>query len=156
MKTNNYPNWLVPIDIAKKLKEIGFNTNAVFFYNEEEKPKVMFGLNTFEEVNGQSDLDIEQLNFFQEADMESYECILPTWEQVLEWFREKNLIVTIECEDFYPDDKTYYYAYCIINKLGKVLFYSPNYKSYETYEEVREALVNKLIEIYKSENNTVC
>ena len=31
MKTNNYPNWLVPIDIAKKLKEIGFNTNTVFF-----------------------------------------------------------------------------------------------------------------------------
>ena len=49
-----------------------------------------------------------------------------------------------------------FYAYCIINKLGKVLFYSPNYKSYETYEEVREALVNKLIEIYKNENNTVC
>lgn len=51
MKNNNHPNWLVPIKIAKRLKKIGFNTNTVFLYNEEDRyePKVMFGLNTFEE-----------------------------------------------------------------------------------------------------------
>ena len=79
MKNNNYPNWLVTIEIAKKLKKIGFNTNTLFLYNEEDEPKVMFGLNTFEEVDGQSNLEIEQLYFYQEADMETYECILPTW-----------------------------------------------------------------------------
>lgn len=25
MKNNNYPNWLVSLEIAKELKEIGFN-----------------------------------------------------------------------------------------------------------------------------------
>ena len=30
METNNYPSWLVPIDIAKKLKEIGFNEACPF------------------------------------------------------------------------------------------------------------------------------
>lgn len=74
-----------------------------------------------------------------------------TWEQVFEWFREKGLVGTIEYEDFILDDKTCYYAYRITDKLGDILFYSPNYRTYETYEEAREALAIKLIEFY--ENN---
>lgn len=76
---------------------------------------------------------------------------IPTWEQILEWFRNKSFIGTIEYEDFYSDDNTCYYGYRITNKSGDILFYSPNYRSYETYEEAREALVNKLVEFY--ENN---
>ena len=148
MKIKNYPSWLVPIDIAKKLKEIGFNTNTIFLYNKEEEPKVMFGLNTFEEVNGQSNLEIEQLCFYQEADMESYECILPTWEQVLEWFRRKGLFHSI-CftEDLIEKVKGFEIEIrdnnadiiCILHQ--------------ETYEEAREAAINKLIEIYKQDEN---
>lgn len=106
MKIKNYPSWLVPIDIAKKLKEIGFNTNTIFLYNKEEEPKVMFGLNTFEEVDGQSNLEIEQLCFYQEADMESYECILPTWGQVFEWFRKKGFNSSIRSgySEFYKNN----------------------------------------------------
>ena len=146
MKMNDYPNWLVPIKTAKKLKKIGFNTNTLFLYNEEDEPKVMFGLNTFEEVDGQSNLEIEQLYLYQEADMESYECVLPTWEQVIEWFIEKNLIGTIEYRKF--GEKDPYYAYCITNKMTKVLDYSSNTTRYKTYREAREALVNKLIKLY--------
>lgn len=146
MKMNDYPNWLVPIKTAKKLKKIGFNTNTFFLYNEEDEPKVMFGLNTFEEVDGQSNLEIEQLYLYQEADMESYECVLPTWEQAIEWFIDKNLIGTIEYRKF--DEKDPYYAYCITNNMTKVLDYSSNNTRYKTYKEAREALVNKLIKLY--------
>lgn len=143
---NDYLNWLVPIKTAKKLKKIGFNTNTLFIYNEEDEPKVMFGLNTFEKVDGQSNLEIEQLYLYQEADMESHECVLPTWEQVIEWFIDKNLIGTIEYRKF--DEKYPYYAYCITNKMTKVLDYSSNNTRYKTYREAREALVNKLIKLY--------
>ena len=76
-------------------------------------------------------------------------CV-PTFEQVLNWFRNKGLVGTIEYEDFILDDKTCYYAYRITNKSGDILYYSPNYRTFETYEEAREALVNKLIEVYEN------
>lgn len=139
MKMNNYPNWLVPIKTAKKLKKIGFNTNTFFLYNEEDEPKVMFGLNTFEEVDGQSNLEIEQLYLYQEADMESYECVLPTWEQAIEWFRSKGFCITLENHK----DSTKFMFYNMKINEGK------HFKGeFSSYEETREVLVNKLIEVY--------
>lgn len=135
MKTSNYPNYIVPLKIAKKLREIGFRKKTCFYYSFEDS--ALFVVSKPE-------------NYNKKCYEEKY-VTTSVWEQVLEWFRKKNLIGTIECEDFYPDDKTYYYAYCILNNLGKVLFYSPNYDTYETYEKAREALVNKLIEIYTNE-----
>ena len=162
MKINNYPNYLVPIELAEKLKNIGFNKPCLIYSAKHIqiskdlfiafKDKIKVSITSIylkyceQYTNSYFKKELKNINVFS----------IPTWEQVLEWFREKNLIGTIEYEDFYPDNKTYYYAYCIINKLGKVLFYSPNYDSYKTYEEARESLVNKLIEIYKNENNTVC
>ena len=142
-----HPSWLVPIKIAKKLKKVGFNTNTLFLYNEEEDPKIMLGLCTLDEVDGQSNLEIEQLYFYQEADMETYECILPTWEQVLEWFIKQNLIGTIEYGKF--DEKDPYFSYCITDNMAKVLDYSSNTVVYKTYQEARVALVNKLIKLYE-------
>ena len=34
MKNNNYPTWLVPIEIAKELKEIGFNEPCLYYNSE--------------------------------------------------------------------------------------------------------------------------
>lgn len=141
MKPNELPNWLVPIKLAKKLKRIGFNTNTLFLYNEEDEPKVMFGLNTFEEVDGQSNLEIEQLYFYQESDMESYECILPTWEQVFEWFRNKGLFSYIDKLNLAKNKEVYKFYV-----KGKNNIISDSFSS---YEESREALLNKLIKIYE-------
>lgn len=74
-------------------------------------------------------------------------CV-PTFEQVLNWFRNKGFVGTIEYEDFLVDDKTCYYAYRITNTSGDILFYSPNYGTFETYEEAREVLINDLIKFY--------
>lgn len=72
---------------------------------------------------------------------------LPTWEQVLEWFRNKGFIGTVEYKDFYSENN-YEYAFCIINKLDKKTYHSIGNSITKTYEEAREALVNKLIEVY--------
>lgn len=33
MKINNYPNWLVPLEIAEKLRNINFNEKCYFCYD---------------------------------------------------------------------------------------------------------------------------
>jgi hypothetical protein len=142
MKTNNYPSWLVPLEIAEKLRNINFNEKCYFYYDITLQ-RVLYPVeeeNRFE----------ERFRFVKDWNGSFKDCIsLPTWEQMFEWFREKGLVGTIEYEDFILDDKTCYYAYRITDKSGDILFYSSNYKTYETYEETREALINKLIELYE-------
>ena len=53
MKTNaeinNYPSWLVPIDTAKRLKEIGFNECCPFFVYPNDDEVFISGTVTVEE-----------------------------------------------------------------------------------------------------------
>lgn len=134
MKDNNeIPSFLVPLFLAKQLKRIGFDEKTIFFYSFDNCAK---GLRSHSEP-----YNMNCSQFFEGAYVS-----LPTWEQVIEWFIDKNLIGTIEYRKF--DEKDPYYAYCITNKMTKVLDYSSNTTRYKTYREAREALVNKLIELY--------
>lgn len=85
MKTNNYPNWLVPIKTAKKLKEIGFDEPCLLSYD--------LTLETNFQLSGDLGYCTFSINDFDNGD-------IPTWEQVIEWFIEKNLIGTIEYRKF--------------------------------------------------------
>ena len=38
METNNYPNWLVSVEQAKKLKEIGFDLPCAFVLTTNSRP----------------------------------------------------------------------------------------------------------------------
>ena len=40
MKNNDYPNWLVPLDIAQELKAIGFDEHCLFAFSTEKKIKM--------------------------------------------------------------------------------------------------------------------
>ena len=51
METNNYPNWLVPIEQSKKLKRIGFDVECAFFYDD-----ILKEISFDEEDVGQSNL----------------------------------------------------------------------------------------------------
>ena len=143
MKTNNFPNWLVPVKLAKKLKKIGFDDETLFLYNEEEpkNPKIFLGLEN-EEISS-SDIEIGDLYFYKEADMESYECILPTWEQVFEWFREKGLVAVIVTNEILNEGDPLYFP--SVDDLDGDYYTLDNYY---TYEEARVAVLNKLIELY--------
>lgn len=143
MQVNNYPNWLVPIETAKKLKEIGFdlpthNTTSIEILESKR----------YKEENKIYSIENVLKGNLYNANESKKGISIPTWEQVIEWFIDKNLIGTIEYRKF--DEKDPYYAYCITNKMTKVLDYSSNTSRYSSYSEAMEALVNKLIELYET------
>ena len=142
MKNNNYPNWLVPFDIAFMLERIGFDEKCLFVYRKSDEIKFKMDLDkVFEDT---SEYYFEDLESYEEAPLL---CILcPTWEQVFEWFREKGYhgIIAARGEDGENE-----YSYCIdyLNELSSDF----EQDSHLTYEEAREALVKALIQTYKNE-----
>ena len=139
MKNNNYPTWLVPIEIAKELKEIGFKENCYFEFSYDN------GLTL--EANKRDENTIIEIDDLLFCANEVWQNIsIPTWEQVFEWFREKcyHGIIAARGEDGENE-----YSYCIdyLNELSSDF----EQDSHLTYEEAREALVKSLIQTYKNE-----
>ena len=135
MKNNNYPTWLVPLEIAKELKEIGFHELVQNSYYSSKGTERILSSTLRLEKKSLADANI--LNFL---------VSLPTWEQVFEWFREKGYHGVIAARG---EDGENEYSYCIdyLNELSSDF----EQDSHLTYEEAREALVKALIRTYKSE-----
>lgn len=133
MKNNNYPTWLVPLEIAKELKEIGFDTPCSFYYDE----KLL-------KISPWHDEEFAVTNWNDK--LFRYCVSIPTWEQVFEWFRERGLFHSI-CfvDDLLRDVK--YFESEIRDDNGDIICIL----SRVTYEEVREVLVKALIQTYKNE-----
>ncbi len=143
----NYPSLLVPLDIAGKLKKIGFSDETgLFKYNRDkglifktnskilviiEKENLLFGDCTISEI--------DELLFGE--DNVSYNVDIPSWEEVFKWFRERNLLGIIAFDIEY--DSPFYYQ--IENEKGNTKGHIP---AFNTYEEAREALVLDLIDTY--------
>ena len=157
MKNNNYPNWLVSLEIAKELKEIGFNGYCPFFLYPNDDEMVISGTVTVEEdwldedKYGEVTIDygkiiidlvVAPLGKFNKFNFQT----IPTWEQVFEWFRSKGYHGVIAARG---EDGENEYSYCIdyLNELSSDF----EQDSHLTYEEAREALVKALIQTYKSE-----
>ena len=132
MNTQNYPSWLVPLDIAKELKEIGFNELVQNSYYSNKGTERILSSTLRLEKKSLADANI--LNFL---------VSLPTWEQVFEWFREKGYIGTINF--VYIDKNNFYYKLRINGKCNFI-----NEEKFTNYEDAREKLINKLIETYKT------
>lgn len=134
METNNYPDWLVPLEIAKELKEIWFDepcNHYVRISNDDIKLKInhsSIGL-----------VILKRNSEYLNDDIASFVTI-PTWEQVFEWFRDRKYYGTLNT---YKDGFSFYCEINYNNQYIKV--YS------KTYEEAREELVKTLIRTYKSE-----
>lgn len=139
---------LVTIEIAEKMKNIGFKEMCFLYFYKENPDIFHFELDKMENNYKGTHKNMEFVNYNDSLQKVS----IFDYETALKWFKEKGLIGTIEYDDFGLHDETHYdYGYMIRNISGDVLFYSANYKNFEKYEEAREALVNKLIELY--ENN---
>lgn len=137
MKNNNYPNWLVPLDIAEKLKDLKFNLNC-YFYREE-------GRNGEDLIKSPFSLSQDALRNYNNSYYDTSTSV-PTWEQVFEWFRSKGYHGVIAARG---EDGENEYSYCIdyLNELSSDF----EQDSHLTYEEAREALVKALIRTYKNE-----
>jgi len=150
MKNSNYPNWLVSLEIAKELKEIGFNEYCPFFVYPNDDEVFISGTVTVEEDwldednYGEViiDLSVTECGKFNKLNFQT----IPTWEQVFEWFREKGYhgVIAARGEDV---DSEYSYRIEHLNDLI-IDFDQANPL---TYEEAREALVKALIRTYKNE-----
>ena len=136
METNNYPSWLVSVEQAKKLKEIGFDLPCAFVLTNKDR----IGFTT----KGNN-----QYYLFEELDLNSNSnsslvCV-PAFEQVFEWFREKGIFHSICITDDLPHDVKFFEAEIRNNNADIICILSRL-----TYEEAREALLNKLIEVYEA------
>ncbi|MDO4881601.1 MAG: hypothetical protein Q3983_09990 [Capnocytophaga sp.] len=131
MNNKNYLSWLVPIDLAKELKKIGFDKECVF---------------AFDAIFNELAFDDENASLMNWNDKKHRKFVsLPTWEQAFEWFREKGFITSI---DYYNSTKPEYFP-IIKNRKGEVLFCCYDIK---TYEQARKELLNKLIDKFYDDN----
>ena len=151
MNTQNYPNWLVPLEIAKELKEIGFNEPCLVENVETHSEDYCF-INFEEEMCSDVSVMLEDVVFvknqFLEEELGIYKhfvlkTAIPTWEQVFEWFREKGYIGTINF--VYIDKNNFYYKLRINGKCNFI-----NEEKFTNYEDAREKLIKILIETYKT------
>ena len=138
MKNNNYPNWLISLEIAQELKAIGFVVPCSFYFDE----KLL-------KISPWHDEEFVVTNWNDK--LFRYCVSIPTWEQVFEWFREKGFESHIGVQSLpYPDEGVYYYF-----EISKPTLYSINQLysrgEIDNYEEAREALVKALIQTYKNE-----
>ena len=150
MKNNNYPSWLVPIEIAKELKEIGFDEPCHFYflyYHGWEMLKKRGDEYGFITSNSCRAYVVENHNGIGKLSV-------PTWEQVFQWFREKKIYGNVNQEweyGRYNSPKRLNYFYVIndcrkkdINKTEAI-----TNSGFNNYEEAREELVKVLIQTYK-------
>lgn len=155
MKNNDYPSWLVSVEIAQQLKEIGFNEPCLVENVETHSDD--YNLIGFEEqIPFDVHVMLEEIVFVKNQDLKDefgiyktfvLRTAIPTWEQVFEWFREKGYHGIIAVGD--ESGEVNEYSYCI-NYLNE-LQCDFEQDSHLTYEEAREALVKALIRTYKNE-----
>lgn len=142
MKCNNYPSWLVPLDIAQELKTIGFDVPCHFFflyYHGWEMLKKRGDEYGFITSNNCRAYVVENHNGIGNLSV-------PTWGQVLTWFRARG----------------YKIAFKDINIGTQCAFYHLDIKEGHTfsyfakkYEKACEVLVMKLIEVHKEFGNNI-
>ena len=135
MKTEQYPPWLVPLDIAKELKEIGFDKACVYYTNEQliasTNPYTYDSLKThIYQRNGALITDIGNHNIFKNR------ISVPVWDDVFDWFREKGYILSIS--EYLTETVSYFYHNELFLKSIRVVG--------KTYSQTRKDLALKIIE----------
>ena len=128
----NYEEFLVPVSIAKELKEIGFNEPCLFVLNPHNT------LILSSEVHDKGIIDIRKIKPRSNGKLGEDFCSVPTYEQVFAWFREKGLYGNIEAGSKY--NSIYIFSDSDLDMRNNI---------YPTYEEAREELLKRLIKIYK-------
>jgi len=129
MKNNDYPSWLVSLEIAKELKEIGFKEKCLCYWHEH-----------FHRIECSTDDEERLCPEYYDYNTDESTTSLPTWEQIFEWFREKGLYSFIRVN--IPDLSVSYFIY---DKDG----YIEENGHRSTYEDAKNDCVKELIKIYK-------
>lgn len=128
----NYPSWLVPIETARKLKELGFKERCLFAYDNQRGLTIETS-SLHEPIIEFDDLLFDENNF---DDVVS----VPTYEQVFEWFASRGWLGVIISLD------TCDYSYRVVYRNVLVVDVKNTY--IKSYSEIRERLVDVLVRLY--------
>ncbi|ATA81080.1 hypothetical protein CGC53_01280 [Capnocytophaga leadbetteri] len=141
MNTQNYPTWLVPLDIAIELKEIGYKEDCYFEFSKDN------GL-TLETLERESSIiGIDDLLF---GTNECWQNIsVPTWTDVFAWFRSKGYHSTLHTYSVMLGNAEEFRFYYEINSEFDYIVDTEEY--YKTYEEAQKECLKALIQTYKNE-----
>ena len=142
MKNNNYPNWLVPLEIAKELKEIDFNECCLFAFDTQNNDLYLI------QREKKDCVWYKDISLLYEPVVPTDSFLVPTWEQVFEWFRKKGFESYISIDDQSYMDEGSYYFYVITNEIGGEIDVKGDF---DDYNVTREALVKAIIRTYKRE-----
>ena len=137
MNKENYPTWLVPLEIAKELKEIDFNEHCLFAFSTEKND--LYIIQRYKK----DCVWYDDISLFYEPVVPTDSFLVPTWTDVFAWFRSKGLFGYVDRLTLVKNKEVYkFYIKCVTNIISD---------SFKTYEEAREALVKALIRTYKQE-----
>lgn len=118
-------NQFIPYELAVKLRELGFDEECLNIFFKREK-RMSFDIGYYPNKNS---------DFTEDSNYIS----APLWQQAFDWFREKqNIVGSVDggCEQNF-----FFFS---ITKLGEESFFSTDFKS---YEEARQACLEKIIEL---------
>lgn len=117
-------NFIVPNNIANKLKQIGFNESCIYHYKGD--------INT-------PTFDTKTPHGYNHNELPT-RLSAPTWEQLFLWIKNKH---NIYYEIYSPNGLMETWEY-YIRFNNSTTFLSDSYK---TYEEAREMCINKVLEL---------
>lgn len=142
MKTNNIYDWLISAEQAEKLRELGFDEN-----NEQI-------VKLFEKSSGliiEPSLETNETTYYKDY-LENPDKYIPlyTYEQVLSWFRNKEIVGTVG----FDSHSIVGFYYHVFFKKDDLWYISGNFdKLIFSYEYARDAVINEVIRIYEMYNN---
>ena len=148
----NYPTWLVPLEIAQELKVIGFDEPCTFAIDYTQLIEPFLVQHCNKGYNVVFCGEIKNLTYKTlDKNLLDKIAIIPTWEQVFEWFREKEFdsYIGLESHALFEEGNYYYFEILKPKLYGiKQLAFQGEF---DNYEDAREALVKALIRTYKRE-----
>lgn len=137
MNTQNYPTWLVPLDIAQQLKEIDFNEHCLFAFSTEKND--LYIIQRYKK----DCVWYDDISLFYEPVVPPDSFLVPTWTDVFAWFRARGLYSYIR--SCIATENFYIYSIYDNNNFDKCC------GRRDTYEAAQKECVKALIQTYKNE-----
>lgn len=122
----------VPYEIALKLKELGFDEECFGYYSEQHDKTKIFCL-------------YQEEDYFDEIRLEA-----PLWQQVIDWFDNKNIIIGIDINPGTLFYRVHLYKRYYHNPDRLIIgeyFLSGEFNNFISKEEAREQAILKAIEL---------
>ena len=129
----------VTYEIALSLKELGFDEECFGFFDGSRNNKLWY------------EMPNKGINYIP-----TYAILAPLWQQVIDWFDNKNIIIGIDINPgtlFYRVHLYKRYYHNPSRLVIKEYFLSGEFNNFISKEEAREQAILKAIELCKEKKN---